>query len=571
MADLREWIEKYRRSIVVFSLIFSALILTTVISQLLMLRSNAAYRENLTQSDIYYQEQRYDAALQKLRLAFVSSRSPGDFLRIIKRAQRLSRRGISPDFPPRVMKEGLSRFPGNQPLLALYVNYLLEMDEIQAAAAKSRSLKADRFTPLKVEALLRAGLDPGDTGSMNDLADASLPLTPMAMADPEAMYQAGLLTGDYRYFVNSILMYAALGDVEQASRIGLARAKLLASRGETLLLTRLAYDAGLFDRAGDISRLISPEDSGIQREVTSMLADLYFYRGEPEKSYALLEMLVLNSENPGALAFTNLLALEHAHGVLPGGRVAGTDISERAARAYPSSERLSGLLSTISGGGEQDFHSRKSFYFRNLPQSYRSDILELMYRYREKSEEFAIEDGINLLWDLHNRYPEDRELRDLLLYFLSIHDHRSEIEQLLSLNSAADDPRINVYRGFLKFLNGQEDAARVMLSAASDEGSYAASFNLGLLELSLRNPETALEYLGLSRTQILTASGGTAAESGRLYSTEYREILVYLTLAFLLNEEIGDARRIMNELHELESRHILMPRLEEMFAQTQRR
>lgn len=572
MADLRDWIDRHRRSITLLSLIFSALILTIVTTRLLTMRSSAAYRENLIQSDIYLEEERYDAALQKLKAALSASRSSVDFLRIIKRGEQLKELGIADGFPGEVIRKGQSKFPGNQPLLALYVNYLLEQEEFQAAAAKALGLDSDRFVQLKIEAYLRGGINPGSLGGTPFLEDSILPLTPQAMADPQAMYQAGLLTGDHRYFVNAVLMYAALGDVDKAFEIAYARKELLASRGEALLLTRLAYDAGLFTRGGELSTLVRSKNDPVSSEVDRMLADLYFFSGEPAKSYGVLEMLALNSNDPGSGVYENLIALEHAHGVLPGGRVAGTDLRERAAEAYPGSEVLSGLLSSTGARMEnQDFKDLNIFYFRNLPGSYRSDILVILDRYLSETGDFAIEDGINFFWDLYNQHPDDTELRNLLLYFLSIHDHRREIDQLITLNSTAVDRDINLYRGFLHFLNGEEDAARDYLQAASDAGSYAASFNLGRLELSRQTPRAAQNYFRLSRSQILTRSGYTAGNNALLYTKEYREILVYLTLSYLLNEQIDEARELMNELHALKSRHILMPRLEEMFAQTQRR
>ena len=553
MIRVKEFINRNRIFVYISATLLSLIILSIITVQILGLRRSNLFAYHIRRSDILSAENRQEEALQNLNTAGGVSQSAGEYLMVLARARQLR------DLPVNLWEEMViragKRFPRNQDILALHINHLLEQDRSTGAAQLAQGLKKQEYLSLKAEAFLRSGRDV----EVSQLAPGSLqlPFRPEEMADPQAMIGAGLITGDMRYFVNAVLIYATLGKIEDAFNILLERREELKDHPDAIILLKLAYDLGRYGRVKDIASLLP---SNINPQVNMLLADTYFYQGELGESYTVHKNIA--DREPSGLSYVNQFNLVRAHGYaadIPIGPALETHRDKIAVLGH--------FLALEAESGSAVFHNSFNYY-RTLQPMINLEWIRQLQAYLFEKENYRIQNGILSLWNLVNEEPENKEARDLLLYFLSLEDDREGILRLLEGYNPQYDDTLLMFHGFLSFSTGNRKDAKEYFLSASERQNFQASYNLGLFALEEGNLFEARKWFLLAAEQAEHLTGFTVTEPGTIYHENLLTILLYEGIVESLSGNRERALDIVDFLLSLEYRHVLLSRLKEMIAQS---
>jgi hypothetical protein len=565
MSRTAEFLRNNRLAIIIVSVALSAAVILMLISQLSVMRGNILFQRGIRRADVLIREGRGEEAEAVLSQSLLSANSPRDFLMLASRGRQLAENGRGGDLYSRAVAEGFAGFPGNEELRALSVDALIRRGELLAAAEIAEEISSRQLRPIKVEALLLGGR-PLESGEFEGLLEGiSVPLTPGAMADPFAMFQAGELTGDIRYFVNGAVMLAALGRVDEAYDILFARRGRLTGSADALVLLRLAYDSGAFARADEISPLIPPV-LGLQSDTLESLADLYFYSGDPERAYITHQLAVSRDPRGAGMSYYNLLVLEGSLGLR------GTaNIPALAAEAleYHASDPQIAVRAIIAGDDEASAPLDFAPYISRYPSVFTYELYDLIGSYRSGiprgNRRTDIVDLSVLLWNRMNDDPEDQSSRDLLLYLLALQDDRAGLDQLLGRYRGSRAAALDLYRGYLAAVYGRRDEARRRFAMAGEGGEEAGWFNLALMDLEERFPARALENLLEAESILITESGNLADQPDNVHYRRLVDIRAYIAFAAVLADEQEIARDRLARINSSGGSHLLIPRVKEMF------
>ena len=555
MSKAKEFINRHRISIGILLSLLSFIILGSMIAELLDLRRSNLFTRYLRRTDVLISEQRIAEAFLSLNEASTVSQSAQDYLLLLARSHQLENGVANPS--GRIIMEAGRKFPRNQDILALQVNYFLTEGRDVEAAALAAKLNKPLYQPLRVEAFLRSGRVVPNSALA--LLPAGVPLTAQEMADPQAMIEAGLLTGDLRYFVNAVVMYAALGKMEEAFAIFMEKRESLVKHPDAVILLKLAYDLGLYHRLEDILPLL-PTD--LSTEFTTILADLYFYRGEIAESYAVHQAIA--DRDTSGLSYVNQLNLIRAHGY---------EAEPAMEEALERHRRVIGLLRhylALEAESEAALFDSALEYYRNLLPDLGGFVwIEELQRYLAEGENYHLADGILSLWDATNKNTANKntankEARNLLLYFLSLQRDQVGIDRALQPYEFARDYTLSLFRGYLSFFQGYREEAKQYFLLAAENKTFQASYNLGLFALEDQNAPAAARWFALAVEQVVELTGGSVKKPGTIYHEEWLLASLYRGISAALFGNYSVAQEVLELLHSLDYRHVLLPRLKEM-------
>ncbi len=572
MSKFGDVISENRAAVILTSLGLSAAIIILIVASLGTIRSDVALSRNLRLADVLIREERVAEALELLGNSLAFANSPRDYLAIISRADLLRESLGDSALYSRAIDRGFDAYPGNDVIRALLVDRLLDGDEAMRASIIAEGLEGRRYLGLVAEAFLRSGRSLERHGLEGVLQGVQLPLTPVAMSDPFAMFEAGQLTGDIRYFVNGSLLLASRGRIQEAYDILSARGSLLSGDSDAAVLLNLAYDSRMFSEVQNLAALL-PTEVGLQASTMQSLADMYFFSGDAARAYELHHQVTDRHPDDSRISVLNLLRMHGSLGIDSQETSGSRDFRElyrRTFELYGNDPEV--LARGLSAAVTRDEASELDFIpqISRFPENFDMGFYRLLTSYLDSGS--AGERSIDIvdlslrLWDRINAAPSDAESRNLLLYLLSIQDDRRGIEVLLNRYSAVYDGSLELYSGYLSVLGRDTDQARRSFAFAGEAGRPEGFYNLGLMELAERRPSLARDYLLRAEDLIASYSGGLSDYPGSSWYRQMVEVRVYLAMSLALLDDMAGAREYINRIRAAGARHILLPRVEEMIA-----
>lgn len=471
-------------------------------------RISVGFRTSLAQLDLALEDGRVDPAGELIRNAIDLVRNSREALRLAARLYKYEELGGNPELGEVSASALLSRFPGNQDLRALLVDFLLRRGKVSEAASAAMDLEARDWLPLKIEALLKAGI-PLDKDLQNlTLPGVALPIPPERYSDPGAFLEAWTLTRDYRYLIDAALLMAALGEIGRAADLLASHQHLLRDRESLRLLTYLEQDAYGAERAlRRYSQLVAVDPGDISDR--RLLADLYLAMGMGEAAASALKT-TLESPDVSEEDFRNLVSLQRSLGQNEAARESVSKGLER----FPRSPWL--LLSHAAlNPGEQ----------KRLVQRYLSEnpgIPELRIANAVLSQDLSsYERLLPFLWTLYREDHRNLTSRKILAWLLWSLDDREGLRNLAGEMDLRKDPWFRQYRVLSMLREGRDAAALAEASMIPQGPSYYAYQTAGL--------RTALSQLGDPAAIEIYARVPADETADFLLQPGTREYILYLS------------------------------------------
>lgn len=218
--------------------------------------SSGIFAEKLEVIDAFIGAGDYGGAWRLLKKNKKYVRSPRDYLSLIRRALLLDKN----DFAEKYMRKGLSVFPDNQELLAVYAHFLLSLKRYEEAAKYAPKLEGGRYGSLYAELRFRTA------GSEKNPPDFLSPSYIQAYID------SALTTGNGAYIRNAAVIYALQGDMQAAFRL---HPKTMSVYDYPEFWARISFDSGNFVQCAEDVGFAKPSP-----ELSSLASDALLHAGD---------------------------------------------------------------------------------------------------------------------------------------------------------------------------------------------------------------------------------------------------------------------------------------------------
>lgn len=218
--------------------------------------SSGIFAEKLEVIDAFIGAEDYGGAWRLLKKNKKYVRSPRDYLSLIRRALLLDKN----DFAEKYMRKGLSVFPDNQELLAVYAHFLLSLKRYEEAAKYAPKLEGGRYGSLYAELRFRTA------GSEKTPPDFLSPSYIQAYID------SALTTGNGAYIRNAAVIYALQGDMQAAFRL---HPKTMSVYDYPEFWARISFDSGNFVQCAEDVGFAKPSP-----ELSSLASDALLHAGD---------------------------------------------------------------------------------------------------------------------------------------------------------------------------------------------------------------------------------------------------------------------------------------------------
>lgn len=218
--------------------------------------SSGIFAEKLEVIDAFIGAEDYGGAWRLLKKNKKYVRSPRDYLSLIRRALLLDKN----DFAEKYMRKGLSVFPDNQELLAVYAHFLLSLKRYEEAAKYAPKLEGGRYGSLYAELRFRTA------GSEKNPSDFLSPSYIQAYID------SALTTGNGAYIRNAAVIYALQGDMQAAFRL---HPKTMSVYDYPEFWARISFDSGNFVQCAEDVGFAKPSP-----ELSSLASDALLHAGD---------------------------------------------------------------------------------------------------------------------------------------------------------------------------------------------------------------------------------------------------------------------------------------------------
>ena len=218
--------------------------------------SSGIFAEKLEVIDAFIGAEDYGGAWRLLKKNKKYVRSPRDYLSLIRRALLLDKN----DFAEKYMRKGLSVFPDNRELLAVYAHFLLSLKRYEEAAKYAPKLEGGRYGSLYAELRFRTA------GSEKNPPDFLSPSYIQAYID------SALTTGNGAYIRNAAVIYALQGDMQAAFRL---HPKTMSVYDYPEFWARVSFDSGNFVQCAEDVGFAKPSP-----ELSSLASDALLHAGD---------------------------------------------------------------------------------------------------------------------------------------------------------------------------------------------------------------------------------------------------------------------------------------------------
>ncbi len=435
-------------------------------------RSTNDFRVLLVQADIALEDHNYARAQDLLLRLVPLVNNPHDGLRILRRAFELADATGSTDGITRISSALLDRYPGNQDIRGLRTAVLLEQNRVTEAAEVSRGLTADRWLPYKIEAYLKARIPLEERLINLRLPGIALPIPVSSYSDPNAFLQSWIITRDFRYLKNAVLLLAALGDLEESLHLMQAQHHRFTGPEDNLLFTLLTYDVlGPNQALVQLSRLSDsfPENPNLYR----LLSDLYFFQGNIQAASSSLEQVL-----PTALVEPVDFINRSRYLRLTGRYEEAFAIIEEGLGRFPGNGML--IQAQVALLLQSGFSPRATLLINQALNTNPRDPDLLLTELLIQSRDTGYQAVLSRLWQLSLDFPDHEQIGRVLLWILWSLDDRDGFEQALGMRNPRLEPWVYQFMALEALRRNDTPAALELVGKLPEHGMLAGYLGPGL-------------------------------------------------------------------------------------------
>ncbi len=226
--------------------------------------SSGVFLENLESVDALIKAEDYGTAWRMLKKNAKLSRSAADYLSVVRRALVLDKNR----YAEKQMRKGLSRFPDNEELLAVYAHFLVSSGKIKAALKYASKLEGGKYGSVYAELRFK-------TAGQSKVADVNSAVDFFSPHFKQAYIDAAATTGNSAYTRNAAVIEALAGNMDAAFVL---HPQTMSVYDTPVFWARIAYDSGNFMQCAEDLTFAEPSPPS-----QMLLADA-FLRGGDEKA-----------------------------------------------------------------------------------------------------------------------------------------------------------------------------------------------------------------------------------------------------------------------------------------------
>ncbi len=393
-------------------------------------------------------------ALKELKKAEKYAYTPSSRLSLYKRYKRLGEKRLS----EKILKKSVKKFPDNLELCAVWGQFLIRNNKIDAAAKNAKKLAGTQFGSIYSEAILKQSVK--KNGGANDM---SVFLSEEFFPIYNDIFVG---TGDSRWLLNGALIRLFSGDYLKASLLEeslISKNAELPSK-EAMFWAKVQFDAGNYDIA--LWNLDKVSSDSYFEEVAALRSDCYVKLNElelAEKSRSqLLSERELESSNVSDSDVLNIIRVNSALWAYSEGQY------QRAWDLLMAVfEKNDAFVPALLSFGKIAWEDSQPVHISDLEKSLRKTTLrtDKMREFDERPR-FLVSDAIQRLSEVEERFRKSEDAPDGLdaliverisLFLranseLPLKARTAEIWRTLELNESG----VNLYPSLLVYFSVQK-------------------------------------------------------------------------------------------------------------------
>ncbi len=421
--------------------------------------------------------------------------SSQEWMRILRRAEAVSRGTGDYRFLRGYGKAAVSDLPGNEELHAVYTYALIRTGLYEDAYEHAaRHLESKLYHSLIAEAALNLGPQAYDPKELED-NEFSVFLADAPAGDPGFFEELAAEYQDDRLFAASAVAWMMEGNVERA----VENAVKINSGDFTLLKYYIYYDYGVYDTAGELLSELRYTSEFDTTEGLLLRADLEMAMGSFEKAGDTYRTIIEDDPEASWIPYLNTAwiytrkgeyeqaadALIGGYELFPGKEEVATAFSIFLLQITRVDIDNAVLLQLEEGLRE---HEEMLGVYRQAVQASKSPE-----RYRA------------ILWELFNLHPENVKIAQYFAWYLlgikDIVDLRLVLEK--SENRYGEMEWIWFFHGCIYAVRGQiETAEEYFVQSLEKNDRWETAYNLALLAMRYGNTDKAYEYFRAAELQL---------------------------------------------------------------------
>ncbi len=478
---------KLKKYIIVSSVALSVMTVLVLVVLFFSYRQNiVSVRALLTEADESLATGYYYKSEEAARKAYAVSNSEETALMSLKRAYRISEATENPKLIEELSSSAAGRFSSSHRIRSIHAYSLLRSRRAAEAFADMEKKGKSGLETFFLEAALATGRNP-DEKTIPDIVKRFPETALLEKEDPETYEHYSSVIHDTRMEVNSALLYAKSGRMDDAFRVVEGEInEIVGQKRDTDTdssvvepLFFIAYDANRLDDARNLLKLWSGDETdgillGADIELLKgnyeQARSLYFAAIDRDATYSAVPYLnsswtrTRNGEIDAGIGF-----LEKAHSVFPDSR----DVSVELARLYlrlgnPGAARaLLGSIKSLTGDTEAEL-MMLALDTMNLSVS--------QYRLR--------------LWELFNKNTGNELIATILLSNCLLFEDIENAKKAIRIMEAGgrmdqagkDFPWLEHFRAIILALEGDTEGALALLrDAYKQTGDRIHGYNIASL------------------------------------------------------------------------------------------
>lgn len=460
-----------------------------------------------------------------------------NWLRILRRADSLSR-GVE-DYSILSAHAGhaVKDLPGNEELHAIYTYALLRENRYEDAYSHAlKHLESKRYQSLIAEAALYLDPDQYDSDELSDNEYRSLLGGDMS-GDPMLFEELARRYQDDSLFAAGAVIWMLNGSVEQAVQ----NIVEIDSSDYSLLKYFIYYDYGEFDTALAYLQELKNTSEFQYEEALLLEADLYMAQNKYDTAAGVYLKVIETAPESSWIPYLNL-AWIHTRGM---DYEAAADALIRGYDLFPGKKEVAAAFSIFLLQVTRINLAEDVLQKLETGLADHEEMLRVYHQAIQASK--SPERYKTILWELFTMHPDNMKIAQYFAWYLIGLKDMDDLSLVIKKSEERFGKMewIDFFNGMVQALQGKMSTSReYFLQALEKNDRWETAYNLALLSLQSGDSDKALDYFRRAESKLMK---DTAA-----YGTTIAQIRVKMAWILYVNDQFEAAKRQISYALELD-------------------